>query len=79
MQRKAEAGNPWANAAAGRVLGEQFVGSAVTLHVDVSLERPMKVQLPLHTFDKLGLARGDEVVVTWGSRRRASSSSFSCL
>ena len=63
---KAETEQSDANAATGRVLGEQFVGSAVTLHVDVRLDRPMKVQLPLHSFDKLGFGRGDEIVVTWG-------------
>jgi len=63
---RAETEQSVANAATGRVLGEQFVGSAVTLHVDVRLDRPMKVQLPLHSFDKLGFGRGDEIVVTWG-------------
>jgi len=47
----------------GRVVGEQFLGSSVTLHVDVGMQRPMKVQLPLHKFDQSG---------RWTSRGRQS-------
>jgi spermidine/putrescine transport system ATP-binding protein len=67
VRRKPEAGREGPNATAGRVLGEQFVGSAVTLHVDVGLERPMKIQLPLHSFDKLNIRRGDEVELSWST------------
>jgi spermidine/putrescine transport system ATP-binding protein len=49
----------------GRVVGEQFVGSSVTLHVDVGMQRPMKVQLPLHEFDRLGVGQGAAVSLSW--------------
>jgi len=49
----------------GRVVGEQFLGSSVTLHVDVGMQLPMKVQLPLHKFDQLGVGRGAAVSLSW--------------
>ena len=49
----------------GRVVGEQFLGSSVTLHVDVGMQRPMKVQLPLHEFDRLGIGQGGAVSLRW--------------
>jgi spermidine/putrescine transport system ATP-binding protein len=49
----------------GHVVGEQFLGSSVTLHVDVGMQRPMKVQLPLHEFDRLGVRQGVSVSLSW--------------
>ena len=49
----------------GRVVGEQFLGSSVTLHVEVGMPRPMKVQLPLHEFDRLGIGQGAPVSLSW--------------
>jgi spermidine/putrescine transport system ATP-binding protein len=49
----------------GRVMGEQFLGSSVTLHVDVGMQRPIKVQLPLHEFDRLGIGQGAAVSLSW--------------
>jgi len=49
----------------GRVVGEQFLGSSVTLYVDVGMGGPMKVQLPLPKFDQLGVGRGAAVSLSW--------------
>jgi spermidine/putrescine transport system ATP-binding protein len=56
---------PTGNVVKGRVAGEQFVGSAVTIYVDMPAQITFRVQLPLHEFDRLSVRHGDEVLLVW--------------
>lgn len=48
-----------------RVLGEQFVGSVVVVHLDAGDERSLRAQLPLHQFEQLAPAHGEALFAGW--------------
>ncbi len=53
------------NVVTGTVIGEEFVGAFVTLHVDLGGGTVFRVQLQQHALDKLGSVQGKSLTVTW--------------
>ncbi|MDQ0469165.1 ABC transporter ATP-binding protein [Labrys wisconsinensis] len=48
-----------------RVIGEQFVGSVVVVHLEAGDERSLRAQLPLHLFEQLAPAHGEALFAGW--------------
>lgn len=53
------------NSVIGTVVGEEFVGAFVTLHIDVGDGGTFRAQLQQHALDRLGIVRGKSLTVTW--------------
>lgn len=53
------------NALAGTVIGEEFVGAFVTLHLDLGEGAALRVQSQQHVLDALDLARDRRLCASW--------------
>jgi spermidine/putrescine transport system ATP-binding protein len=53
------------NRLTGRLVGEEFVGAVVTLHLDVGQGTILKIQKQQHEVDSLELGRGAAIEATW--------------
>jgi len=53
------------NSVTGTVVGEEFVGAFVTLHIDLGEGTTFRAQLQQHGLDRLGEIRGKRLTVTW--------------
>jgi spermidine/putrescine transport system ATP-binding protein len=53
------------NSLRGTVIGEEFVGAVVTLHIDLGEGTAFRVQLQQHGLDQLDLAQGQAVTIAW--------------
>lgn len=62
MPARAEA---HANAISGTVIGEEFVGSVVTLHLDVGGGAVFRVQEQAHALDDVAIAPGQTLRASW--------------
>lgn len=62
MPARAEA---HANAISGTVIGEEFVGSVVTLHLDVGGGAVFRVQKQAHALDDVAIAPGQTLHASW--------------
>ena len=62
MPARAEA---HANAISGTVIGEEFVGSVVTLHLDVGGGAVFRVQKQAHALDDVAIAPGQTLRASW--------------
>jgi spermidine/putrescine transport system ATP-binding protein len=53
------------NSVIGTVIGEEFVGAVVTLHIDLGEGAAFRVQLQQHGLDQLDIAQGRKVTIAW--------------
>jgi spermidine/putrescine transport system ATP-binding protein len=53
------------NRLSGRIIGEEFVGAIVTIHVDIADGLAFKIQRQQRDLDALNLDRGSEVHLSW--------------
>nr|WP_281436079.1 TOBE domain-containing protein [Aestuariivirga sp. YIM B02566] len=53
------------NSLAGTVIGEQFVGAFVTLHLDLGDGSTFRAQLQQHALEPLGQVRGKRLSLRW--------------
>jgi spermidine/putrescine transport system ATP-binding protein len=53
------------NALPGRIVGEEFVGAFVTLHLDIGQGTAFRVQTQQHALDALEFGRGTRLIASW--------------
>lgn len=53
------------NCLRGKVIGEEFIGAVVTLHIDLGADTIFRVQLQQHGLEQLDIAQGQQVVIGW--------------
>lgn len=53
------------NSLSGTVIGEQFVGAFVTLHLDIGDGGNFRAQLQQHALEPLGVVRGKRLTLRW--------------
>jgi spermidine/putrescine transport system ATP-binding protein len=56
---------PGGNRIVGRIIGEEFIGAIVTIHVDIADGLAFKIQRQQRDLDALNLDRGGEVHLSW--------------